>query len=87
MRSGLCSSGTGIALVPCYQRLHREVLVVAIKEYVRSLASGDTVSKAQVFRYLEMQFARIDRNHDGLLDRQELAVFVQSITRPEMDHS
>lgn len=60
---------------------------MAIKEYVRSLAAGDTISKAQVFRYLEMQFARIDRNHDGLLDREELAAFVQSITRPEMNQS
>ena len=62
-----------------------EVLVMAIQEYVRSLAATDTVSKAQVFRFLEMQFARADKNHDGLLDFDELAVFAQSVAQPESD--
>jgi hypothetical protein len=42
---------------------------MAIQEYVRSIAATQTVSKEEVFRFLEMQFARADRNHDGLLDR------------------
>jgi hypothetical protein len=62
-----------------------EVFVMAILEYVRSIAATDTVSKAQVFRFLEMQFARADKNHDGLLDLDELAVFAQSVASPESD--
>jgi hypothetical protein len=62
-----------------------EVFVMAIQDYVRSIAATDTVSKDQVFRFLEMQFARADKNHDGLLDIDELAVFAQSLTCPESD--
>jgi hypothetical protein len=58
---------------------------MAIQDYVRSIAATDTVSKDQVFRFLEMQFARADKNHDGLLDIDELAVFAQSLTCPESD--
>jgi hypothetical protein len=58
---------------------------MAIQEYVRSIAATETVSKAQVFRFLEMQFARADKNHDGLLDLDELAVFAQSVASPESD--
>jgi hypothetical protein len=61
------------------------MLVMAIQEYVRSIAAADTVSKDQVFRFLEMQFARADKNHDGLLDVDELAVFAQSVSCPESD--
>jgi hypothetical protein len=62
-----------------------EVFAMAIQEYVRSIAATETVSKAQVFRFLEMQFARADKNHDGLLDLDELAVFAQSVVSPESD--
>lgn len=58
---------------------------MAIQEYVKSIAANDTVSKAEVFRFLEMQFARADRNHDGLLDNDELALFVRSVSHPEAD--
>jgi hypothetical protein len=58
---------------------------MAIEEYVRSIAATDTVSKAQVFRFLEMQFARADKDHDGQLDLDELAVFAQSVSFPESD--
>jgi hypothetical protein len=58
---------------------------MAIQDYVRSIAATDAVSKAQIFRFLEMQFARADKNHDGLLDIDELAVFAQSIYCPESD--
>lgn len=58
---------------------------MAIEEYVRSIAAIDTVSKAQVFRFLEMQFARADKNHDGRLDLDELAEFARSISSPEWD--
>jgi hypothetical protein len=60
-------------------------VVMSIQEYVRSIAPTETVSKAQVFRYLEMQFARADRNHDGQLDIDELAFFAQTISCPESD--
>jgi hypothetical protein len=56
---------------------------MAIQEYVRSIAATQTVSKEEVFRFLEMQFARADRNHDGLLDIDELALFAQSVSYPE----
>ena len=56
---------------------------MAIQEYVRSIAMKGTVSKEQVFRFLEMQFARADKNHDGLLDIDELEVFARSISSPE----
>ena len=51
----------------------------------RSIAVTATVSKAQVFQFLEMQFARADRNHDGALDAGELATFVHAVARPESD--
>jgi hypothetical protein len=60
-------------------------ICMAIQEYVRSIAATDTVSKAQVFRFLEMQFARADKNHDGQLDFDELVVFAQSVVSPEAD--
>ncbi len=62
-----------------------EVFVMAIQDYVKSIAATDTVSKDQVFRFLEMQFARADKNNDGLLDIDELAVFAQSLYCPESD--
>ncbi len=58
---------------------------MAIQDYVRSIAATETVSKDQVFRFLEMQFARADRNHDGELDADELAAFVHAVARPEAD--
>ena len=58
---------------------------MAIQEYVRSISATNTVSKDQVFRFLEMQFARADKNHDGELNLDELAVFAQSISRPTLD--
>jgi hypothetical protein len=58
---------------------------MAIQEYVKSIAATGAVSKAQVFRFLEMQFARADKNHDGQLDFDELVVFAQSIASPESD--
>jgi hypothetical protein len=58
---------------------------MAIQDYVRSIAATDRVSKDQVFRFLEMQFARADRNHDGELDADELAAFVHAVSRPEAD--
>jgi hypothetical protein len=53
---------------------------MAIQEYVRSIAATQTVSKEEVFRFLEM---RADRNHDGLLDIDEPALFAQSVSYPE----
>jgi hypothetical protein len=58
---------------------------MAIQEYVRSIAATDTVSKEEVFRFLEMQFARADRDHDGLLNFGELALFAHSVSCPESD--
>jgi hypothetical protein len=58
---------------------------MAIQEYVRSIAATQTVSKKEVFRFLEMQFARADRNHDGLLDIDELTLFARSVSYPESD--
>lgn len=58
---------------------------MAIQDYVRSIAATETVSKDQVFRFLEMQFALADRNHDGELNVDELAVFARAVSCPEAD--
>ena len=58
---------------------------MAIQDYARSIASTERVSKDQVFRFLEMQFARADSNHDGQLDWEELELFVNAVARPECD--
>jgi hypothetical protein len=63
----------------------RPEVFMAIQDYVRSIAATETVSKDQVFRFLEMQFARADRNHDGELDADELAAFVHAVAKPEAD--
>ena len=63
----------------------RPEVFMAIQDYVRSIAAGENVSKSDVFRFLEMQFARADRNHDGELDADELAAFVLAVARPEAD--
>jgi hypothetical protein len=62
-----------------------EASIMAIQEYARSIAVTGTVSKSQVFRFVEMQFARADKDHDGLLDFDELAAFAQSISCVEAD--
>jgi hypothetical protein len=66
-------------------QLEPETVKMALQEYVRSIGRADRVSKDQVFRFLEMQFARADKNHDGLLDIEELDLFVQSVSCPESD--
>jgi hypothetical protein len=43
---------------------------MAIQDYLRSIVATETVSKRDVFRFLEMQFARVDRDHDGELDAE-----------------
>lgn len=58
---------------------------MAIQDYVRSIAATARVSKAQVFRFLEMQFARADRNHDGELDADEIGGVCAWVSRPEAD--
>jgi hypothetical protein len=63
----------------------RPEVFMAIQDYVRSISATDTVSKRDVFRFLEMQFARADRDHDGELDAEELAAFVQAVAKPELD--
>ena len=58
---------------------------MAIQEYVKSIAATGSVNKSQVFRYLEMQFALADRDHDGLLDEEELTMFARAVAVPERD--
>lgn len=58
---------------------------MAIQDYVKSLSIEETVSKAQLFRFLEMQFSRVDRDHDGQLNANELALFVHAISNAEQD--
>jgi hypothetical protein len=62
-----------------------EAFIVAMQDYVRSIGATQTVSKAQIFRFLEMQFSHADRNHDGELDIDEVAAFVHAISCPESD--
>jgi hypothetical protein len=81
----LCSGSNGhaIASVRGGDRLLTEVFAMAISESVRPITATQTVSKAEVFRFLESQFARADRNRDGLLDIDELALFVQYVSHPQ----
>ena len=65
--------------------LWTEAVIMAIQDYVKSIGTTRTVSKAQVFRFLEMQFAHADRNHDGELDIDELAAFARAVSWPEAD--
>jgi hypothetical protein len=58
---------------------------MAIQDCMRSISATGTVSKSEVFRYLEMQFSRADKNHDGLLTQEELATFAQAVAWPEAD--
>jgi hypothetical protein len=58
---------------------------MAIQDYLKSIAASETISKGQLFRYLELQFARADRNHDGELNVEELESFIHEISHPEMD--
>jgi hypothetical protein len=58
---------------------------MAIEEYVQTSGTLATASKAEVFRFIEIQFARADANHDGLLDIDELALFVRSLSHPQAD--
>lgn len=58
---------------------------MAIQDCMRSIAASGTVSKSEVFRYLEIQFSRADKNHDGLLTHEELATFTHAIAWPEAD--
>jgi hypothetical protein len=58
---------------------------MAIQDYVQSIAADDSVSKGQVFRFLEMEFARADTDHDGKLSFAELSKFVQAIYCPDRD--
>ncbi|HXP63943.1 MAG TPA: hypothetical protein VN815_00585 [Steroidobacteraceae bacterium] len=58
---------------------------MAILDYVKSIAATEGVSKAQLFRFLEMQFSRADKNHDGRLELDEVEDFMLAIARPESD--
>lgn len=58
---------------------------MAIQDYVRSIAATGTVSKSEVFRFLEMQFSRVDKNHDGQLTAEELEAFTHAIAWPAVD--
>jgi hypothetical protein len=52
---------------------------MAIQDYVQSIGADNCVSKGQVFRFLEMEFARADTDHDGKLSFAELSMFVRAI--------
>jgi hypothetical protein len=64
---------------------HSAEFPMAILDYVKSISATEGVSKTQVFRFLEMQFSRADKNHDGRLELDEVEDFMQAITRPECD--
>jgi DNA-binding winged helix-turn-helix (wHTH) protein len=59
--------------------------IVGATATARSIAATATVSKAQVFQFLETQFARADSNHDGALDAGELSTFVHAVARSDSD--
>jgi len=80
-----CFSLTTSLRAAAYPGMNAEGAFMAIQEYVRSIAATGAVSKEQVFRFLEMQSARADKDHDGLLDCDELAQFAQSVSWPDSD--
>jgi hypothetical protein len=45
---------------------------MAIQDYMKICCGSQTVSKQQVMRFIELQFARADKNHDGEFDFDEL---------------
>ena len=53
----------------------------------RSIAATERVSKAQVFQFLETQFARADSNHDGELDADELNAFMRAVARSKANRA
>ena len=58
---------------------------MAILDYIRSIPTTKTVSKSQVFRFIEMEFSRADKDHDGLLGPDELEAFAHALAWPEAD--
>jgi len=51
----------------------------------RSDADTSTVTKAQLFKFLELQFSLADLDEDGALDIHELRTFVNSLSHPDTD--
>ena len=41
-----------------------------------------TVTKAELFQFLEIQFAFADKTHDGVLDVEELRSFLNALADP-----
>ncbi len=60
---------------------------MAIQDYVASIAATKRVSKSQLFRFLEIQFARADADHDGELNVDELAQFIRALAHPRRNPS
>jgi hypothetical protein len=77
--------GSRVRRIKSSRRYLPEAFFMAIQDYVRSIAATETVSKQQLFRFLEMQFARADKDHDGNLDPDELVSFVHAISWPDSD--
>lgn len=50
---------------------------------VESIDATKRVSKKQLFRFLELQFARIDADQDGELTLDELAQFIRALAHPQ----
>lgn len=48
-------------------------------------ADASRVTKAQVFKFLELQFSLADTDKDGALDVHELRKFIDALSHPDMD--
>jgi hypothetical protein len=48
-------------------------------------ADASRVTKAQVFKFLELQFSLADIDEDGALDLHELRVFIDALSHPDIN--
>jgi hypothetical protein len=51
----------------------------------QSEADTSRVTKAQVFRFLELQFSLADIDKDGALDIHELQIFISTLSHPDIN--
>jgi Ca2+-binding EF-hand superfamily protein len=54
-------------------------------QLAQSEADAGRVTKAQVLKFLELQFSLVDIDKDGALDIHELRTLVNALSHPDID--
>jgi hypothetical protein len=54
-------------------------------QLAQSEADTSRVTKAQVFKFLELQFSLADVDKDGALDIHELQIFIDALSHPDIN--